>query len=100
MSEIARANGIRVVLSSVLPAWDFPWKPGMQPAEKVIALNTWIKTYAQANGCVYLDYFSPMVDERHGLKAEFTYDGVHPNLAGYQVMAPLAEKAIQQALKK
>jgi lysophospholipase L1-like esterase len=100
MVEIARANGIRVVLSTVLPAWDFPWKPGIQPAEKVIALNTWIKTYAQANGCVYLDYFSPMVDERHGLKAEYTYDGVHPNLAGYQVMAPLAEKAIQQALKQ
>jgi lysophospholipase L1-like esterase len=100
MVEIAQANGIRVVLSSVLPAWDFPWKPGMQPAEKVIALNTWIKTYALATGCVYLDYFSPMVDERHGLKAEYTYDGVHPNLAGYKVMAPLAEKAIQQALMK
>ena len=100
MAEIARANGIPVVLSSVLPAWDFPWKPGMQPAEKVIALNSWIKTYALANGYIYLDYFSPMVDDRLGLKAEFTYDGVHPNLAGYQVMAPLAEKAIQQALKK
>ncbi len=100
MADIAKANGIRVVLSSVLPAWDFPWKPGLQPAEKVIALNTWIKLYAQENGCVYLDYFSPMVDDRHGLKAEYTYDGVHPNLAGYQVMAPLAEKAIQQALKK
>jgi lysophospholipase L1-like esterase len=100
MVEIAKANGIRVILSSVLPAFDFPWKPGMQPAEKVIALNTWIKSYALANGCVYLDYFSPMVDDRHGLKAEYTFDGVHPNLAGYQVMAPLAEKAIQQALKK
>ena len=100
MVEIAKANGIRVVLSSVLPAWDFPWKPGMQPAGKVIALNTWIESYARENGCVYLDYFTPMVDERHGLKAEYTYDGVHPNLAGYQVMAPLAEKAIQKALKK
>jgi lysophospholipase L1-like esterase len=99
MVEIAKANGIRVVLSSVLPAYDFPWKAGMQPAEKVIALNTWIKNYAAANGCVYLDYFSPMVDERHGLKAEYTYDGVHPNLAGYQLMAPLAEKAIQESLK-
>jgi lysophospholipase L1-like esterase len=100
MVEIAKANGIKVVLSSVLPAYDFPWKPGMQPAEKVIALNTWIKAYAAANGCVYLNYFSSMADERHGLKAEYTFDGVHPNLAGYQVMAPLAEKAIQQALKK
>jgi lysophospholipase L1-like esterase len=100
MVEIAKGNGIQVVLSSVLPAYDFPWKPGMQPAEKVIALNTWIKSYAQENGCIYLDYFPSMVDERHGLKAEYTYDGVHPNLAGYQVMAPLAEKAIQKALKK
>lgn len=99
MVEIAKANGIRVVLSSVLPAYDFPWRPGMQPAEKVIALNTWIKNYAGANGCVYLDYFSPMVDERNGLKAEYTYDGVHPNVAGYQLMAPLAEKAIREALK-
>jgi len=100
MAEIAKANGIKVVLSSVLPAFDFPWRPGMQPAEKVIALNTWIKEYARANGCVYLDYFAPMVDERQGLKSEYTNDGVHPNLAGYQVMAPLAEKAIQQALRK
>lgn len=100
MVEIAQANGIRVVLSSVLPAYDFPWKPGMEPAEKVIALNAWIKTFAREKKCVYLDYFSPMVDERHGLKAQYSEDGVHPNLAGYQVMAPLAEKAIQQALKK
>lgn len=100
MVEIAKTNGIKVVLSSVLPAWDFPWKPGMQPAEKVTALNTWIESYALANGCIYLDYFSPMADDRHGLKAEYTFDGVHPNLAGYQVMAPLAETAIQQALKK
>jgi lysophospholipase L1-like esterase len=100
MVEIAKANGIKVILSSVLPAYDFPWKPGMQPAEKVIALNSWIKRYALENGCVYLDYFTPMVDERHGLKAEYTYDGVHPNLAGYQLMAPLAEKAIREALKK
>jgi lysophospholipase L1-like esterase len=99
MVEIAKANGIRVVLSSVLPAWDFPWKPGMQPAEKVIALNTWIKSYALEKDCIYLDYFTPMEDDRHGLKTEYTYDGVHPNLAGYQVMAPLAEMAIQQALK-
>jgi lysophospholipase L1-like esterase len=100
MVEIAKANGIKVVLSSVLPAYDFPWRPGMQPAEKVIALNAWIQSFARANGCIYLDYFTPMVDERHGLKAEYTFDGVHPNLTGYQVMAPLAEKAIQQALKK
>jgi enterochelin esterase-like enzyme/lysophospholipase L1-like esterase len=98
MAEQAKANNIRVVLSSVLPAFDFPWRQGMQPAEKVVQLNTWIKSYAKDNDCVYLDYFTPMADERHGLKSEYTYDGVHPNLAGYKVMEPLVESAIQKAL--
>jgi lysophospholipase L1-like esterase len=100
MVEIAKANGIRVVLSSVLPAYDFPWKPGMQPAEKVVALNIWIKNYAQTHDCVYVDYFTPMADERNGLKAEYSVDGVHPTLEGFQVMAPLVKDAIRQVLKK
>jgi lysophospholipase L1-like esterase len=98
MAELAKANGILVVLSSVLPAFDFPWRPGMQPAEKVVQLNDWIKKYAETNGCIYLDYFTPMSDERHGLKTELTSDGVHPNLAGYKVMEPLVESSIQKAL--
>lgn len=98
MVDLAKANGISVVLCSVLPAFDFPWHPGMQPAEKVVQLNTWIKSYAEKSGSVYLDYFTPMADERHGLKAELTYDGVHPNLAGYKIMEPLVESAIQKAL--
>jgi lysophospholipase L1-like esterase len=100
MVEIARANGIRVVLSSVLPAYDFPWKPGMAPAAKIVALNAWLKQYAASHGAVYLDYHSAMRDERDGLRAELTYDGVHPNEAGYRVMAPLAERAIAEALRK
>jgi lysophospholipase L1-like esterase len=96
MCELAKSNGISVILSSVLPAFDFPWRPGMQPAEKVVKLNAWIKNYAEKNGCVYLDYFTPMADERNGLKKELTFDGVHPNLAGYKVMEPLAEWAINQ----
>lgn len=98
MVELAKANGIKVVLSSVLPAYDFPWRPGLHPAEKVVSLNAWIKDYAAANGCVYVDYFTPMADERNGLKAEYTYDGVHPNAAGYKVMEPLVETAIQNAM--
>jgi lysophospholipase L1-like esterase len=98
MVELAKANGIPVVLSSVLPAFDFPWRPGMQPAEKVVKLNIWIRKYAENNGCIYLDYFTPMADERHGLKEELTFDGVHPNLAGYKVMEPLVESAINKAL--
>jgi lysophospholipase L1-like esterase len=90
-------NGIAVVLSSVLPAFDFPWHPGLQPAEKVVQLNIWIKKFAEKNGCIYLDYFTPMADNRYGLKKELTYDGVHPNLAGYKLMEPLVESAIQKA---
>lgn len=98
MAELARANGIQVVLASVLPAREFPWRPGMEPAGKVVALNTWIKDYAARNGFIYLDYYTPMADDKQGLKAELTSDGVHPNQAGYAVMAPLAEQAIQRAL--
>jgi lysophospholipase L1-like esterase len=98
MAELAKVNGIRVVISSVIPAFDYPWKPGLEPAEKIAALNELLKTYAKKNGIVYLDYFSAMADDRKGLKAELTYDGVHPNEAGYKVMGPLAEKAIAEAL--
>lgn len=100
MSEMAKANGIKVVLSSVLPVFDYPWKPGLQPAGKIISLNKMIKDYADKNGCIYLDYFSSTVDERQGFKAALSEDGVHPNLAGYKVMEPLAEKAIAAALAK
>ena len=100
MTEIAKANGIRVVLSSVLPAYDFPWRPGMEPAEKVVKLNEWIKSYAGSHNIVYLDYFTSMSDEKHALKSDLSTDGVHPNLAGYKVMEPLAESAIQKALKQ
>jgi len=100
MAELAKANNIKVILSSVLPAFDYPWKPGLEPAEKIFALNKMIKEYAGKNAFVYLDYFSAMADERKGLKANLGYDGVHPNLEGYKVMEPLAEKAIEEALKK
>jgi lysophospholipase L1-like esterase len=100
MSEIATANGIRVVLASVLPVDDYPWKRGLEPAPKIIALNAWMKQYATTHGAVYLDFHSPMQNERHGLKRELTYDGVHPNEAGYRAMAPLAERAIGEALMK
>ena len=100
MAELAKANKIKVVLSSVLPVFDYPWKPGLQPAEKIIALNVMIKNYADKNGIVYVDYFTPMVDERKGLKKELSGDGVHPNKAGYNIMQPLAEEAIKKALSK
>lgn len=100
MAELAKANNIKVVLSSVLPAYDFPWRPGLAPADKVIKLNSMLKSYATKNNIVYLDYFTAMKDARNGLKEELTYDGVHPTLAGYKVMEPLAEKAIADAIKR
>jgi len=100
MAELAKANGLKVVLCSVLPASDYPWKPGLEPAEKIASLNEMIKAYADRNNIVYLDYFSAMANKQKGLMAEFTFDGVHPNKAGYMMMGPLAEKAIAEALSR
>ena len=98
MVEIAKANNINVVLCSVLPAYDYPWKSGLQPAEKIVALNKWIKDYSEKNKIIYADFFTPMADERNGLKKEYSEDGVHPNKDGYDVMTPLVEKAIAESL--
>jgi lysophospholipase L1-like esterase len=98
MAELAKANQIKVVLCSVLPAFDFPWKPNQNPAKKILALNELLKNYAASNGIVYLDYYSAMVDGRKGLLASYSNDGVHPNKAGYKVMAILAEEAITKVL--
>ena len=100
MAELAKANQIKVILCTVLPAYDFSWKPNQNPAEKVVALNKMIKKYADANNILYLDYFSAMADERNGLKTAYSEDGVHPNNVGYQIMAPLAEKAITKVLAR
>jgi lysophospholipase L1-like esterase len=100
MAELAAANGIHVVLSSVLPVYDYPWKPGLKPAEKIVTLNAWIKQYCEKKGFIYLDYFASTVDERNGMKAALSKDGVHPNQEGYKIMEPLAEAAIQKALKQ
>ena len=101
MADLAKAHKIRVVLSSVLPVCDYirPQTERRQPA-KIVALNQWIKDYAARNGYVYLDYYSAMLDDQNMLKKELTHDGLHPNAAGYDVMGPLAEKAIERALPK
>jgi lysophospholipase L1-like esterase len=98
MADLARANGIRVVLSSILPAYDYPWKPGLEPGPKIVAVNRWMKEYAARNGMVYLDYHSAMADDRMGLPPTLANDGVHPTETGYRLMAPLAEQAIAEAL--
>lgn len=98
MAELARTNGIRVVLCSVLPAFDFPWRPGMNPTDKIVALNTLIKAYCTDNHIVYVDYYSAMADKNRALNKAYTEDGVHPTNAGYKVMDVLVEKGIAAAL--
>ena len=94
MYELAKANHIKVILCSVLPAYDYPWKTGQEPAEKIETLNKMIQIFAKASDVMYVNYYSVMVDNRKGLKAIYSEDGVHPNKVGYQVMAPIIEKAI------
>jgi len=100
MVDLAKRNGIRVVLASLLPALQYPWRADIRPVEKIRALNDWMKDYAAKEGLVFLDYHSAMANDKRGLKTELSEDGVHPNQAGYAVMAPLAEKAIGAALSK
>jgi lysophospholipase L1-like esterase len=103
MAELANSNGIKVVISSVLPAIDYLWKPGLEPSLKIISINKALKLYAKENNFIYVDYFSSMVDDKGGLKVpEYTAanDLVHPNKAGYAVMEKLVEQAIKKALTK
>lgn len=99
MAEIAHANGITVLLCAVLPVFDYRWRPGLEPAGKIVALNAWMRDYAAAHGHVYVDYHTAMRDERDGLRDELTYDGVHPNEEGYRVMASVVAPAIARALE-
>jgi lysophospholipase L1-like esterase len=100
MIELAQVNQIEVILCSVLPAAQFPWRKHLKPAEKIIQLNELLEKYAAQHDVIYLDYYSVMVNDSKGLKQEFTYDGVHPNLKGYQVMEPLLEETLQGLLNQ
>ncbi len=102
MAELAKANGIKVVFASVLPVHDYGRMKMSErrSPEEILKLNEWLKNYCKVNRHIYLDYFSRVVDEKGMLKAELANDGLHPNAEGYKVMAPLAESAIQQALRK
>ncbi|TXG39042.1 GDSL-type esterase/lipase family protein [Seonamhaeicola maritimus] len=100
MAELAKENGIQVILASVLPATSYSWSPSIEPADKIIELNKQIKAYAETNNIIYLDYYSLMVNENGGFKKELGRDTVHPNAEGYKVMEPLVKKAIKLALKE
>jgi lysophospholipase L1-like esterase len=102
MADLAKAHGIRVVFSSVLPVHNYTKQAEnffvLRPPEKILELNRWLQDYCEKNRCVYLDYLHAMVDERGLLKRELADDGLHPNKAGYAIMATLAEAAIAKAM--
>jgi lysophospholipase L1-like esterase len=102
-AELAKVHGIRVVYSSILPVHNYTERAkdffAQRPQARILALNEWLKDYCAKNNIVYLDYFSALVDDKGMLKKDLADDGLHPNAAGYKIMAPLAEAAIQRALK-
>ncbi len=99
MAELAIAYEIKVVLSSILPVYQYPWVDDvLDPPSSIDSINSKIKEYVENKGLVYLDYYSSMVDDRKGLKLDFTGDGVHPNEAGYRVMSAIAGEIISQVL--
>jgi lysophospholipase L1-like esterase len=108
MAELARAHNIKVVMASVLPVSDYNKdkngkqivRTGTRPPDQILTLNKWIKAYAAENGAVYLDYFTPMADDKGFLKEDMANDGLHPNEKGYNIMKPLVQQAIKEALKK
>ncbi len=100
MAELAKANKIKVVLCAVVPANDFYWRPNDKAAETIIQLNQLLQSYANQHHIPFVDYHTAMADSKNGLPKEYSNDGVHPNLKGYQAMEPLLEKAIDQVLTK
>ncbi|MEY4432129.1 MAG: hypothetical protein RLZZ44_259 [Bacteroidota bacterium] len=100
MVELAQSNAIKVILCAVLPARNFYWRPNDKAAETILQLNQLINSYAKQHHIPYVDYHTAMADSNNGLPKEYSNDGVHPNLKGYQTMEPLLEKAIQQVLTK
>ncbi len=103
MAELARVHGIRLIVSSILPVNNYTPESqdffAQRPAERILALNSWLMDYCVKNHLMYLDYFSAMVDSKGLLKRDLANDGLHPNKAGFAIMAPLADKAIERTLQ-
>ncbi|NYF91675.1 SGNH/GDSL hydrolase family protein [Tunturiibacter empetritectus] len=98
MAELAKANGIQVILASITPTLDYPWRRGLAPVPKIKALNDWLREYCVEHSLTYLDYYSAMVDATGGMKPGISFDGLHPNAKGYAIMTPLAQAAIDKTL--
>ena len=99
MAEIALANNVKVILCSVLPAYDYPWSPKKHPNIKIPKLNSKIEKYAKKSGVYFLDYFKVLDNGNNGINKEYSYDGVHLTLKGYKLLEPLVEKAIKKVTK-
>lgn len=103
LAELARAHNVRVIYSSILPVHNYTPKSqdffAQRPMERILALNKWLKDYCAANDLTYLDYFPAMVDDKGLLRQDLADDGLHPNKAGFAIMAPMAEKAIETSLQ-
>lgn len=100
MVQLARANGIRPVLCSVLPAGDYPWRPGLEPAREIVRLNAMLRACAEREGIPYVDYYTPMAAEDGSMIAAYTKDGVHPVEAGYEVMERILPPVVEKVLSK
>jgi lysophospholipase L1-like esterase len=98
MIDLAKSNGIRVIVASITPAADYPWRKGLAPAPKIKALNDWLRGYCVTHSVTYLDYYSAMAGDDGGMKEGISFDGVHPNAKGYAIMGPLAQVAIDKTL--
>jgi lysophospholipase L1-like esterase len=98
MLTLAQSYGVRVILGSVLPAFDFPWKPGIDPKPRIAQINQWLQVQARERGLIYADYYPALATPEGALRPEFTRDGVHPTAAGYVAMRPIALAALAAAL--
>lgn len=99
MVQLAQANNIKVIISSVLPANKFPWRVELQPAEQIIKLNSMLKSYCDENKITYVDYYPMLVDESMGLDIKYSKDGVHPNYDGYKIMEGLVQESIKKLVE-
>jgi Lysophospholipase L1 and related esterases len=98
IAELAKSNGIKMILTSITPSSHFPWSPAMHPAETIRERNVWLKNYAVSHSLVYVDFYPVLADAEGGMKADLTVDGVHPNKEGYALMAPLVDAAVDKVL--
>lgn len=100
MTQIARANGIKVVIASITPSADFWWRPGVDPIHRIRIMNAWLRQFCKRHNFIYVDYYDAMAQPDGAMKTGISFDGVHPNAKGFAIMAPLAEQAINEALGK